>query len=195
MSNLGDALFSKPTKTILGAVYMRPEGLHLRALMTSTGISSASAQRELGKLTSAGLLVKENIGRVVVYKANTKSPIFSELNAIIRKTFGVADILRAALLPFQSRIERAFIYGSVAKGQDTAASDIDLFVIASELGSADLYPELVSVEEKVGRKVSLTVYRPAEFQKKLESKNHFLVSVMAGPKIELIGEHDEHQGA
>lgn len=195
MSKLGDALFSKPIRAILCNVYMRPEGIHLRALMASTGISSASAQRELGKLTSAGLLVKENIGRVVLYKANTQSPIFSELNTIIRKTFGVADILKAALLPFQSRIERAFIYGSVAKGQDTATSDIDLFILANELGSADLYPELVSVEEKIGRKISLTVYRPVEFQKKLDSKNHFLVSVMAGPKIELIGELDEHQGA
>ena len=192
MSKLSDALFSKPTRTILGNVYMRPEGIHLRALMTSTGISSASAQRELSKLTSAGLLVKENIGRVVLYKANTKSPIFSELNAIIRKTFGVADILKDALLPFQSRIERAFIYGSVAKGQDTAMSDIDLFILANELGSADLYPALATAEENIGRKVSLTIYRPAEFLKKLDSKNHFLVSVMAGPKIELIG---EHQGA
>jgi predicted nucleotidyltransferase len=193
MSKLGNALFSKPTRAILGAVYLRPEGIHLRALMSGTGIGSASAQRELSKLTDAGLLEKEHIGRVVLYKANTNSPIFSELNAIIRKTFGVADIVKAALLPFRDRIARAFIYGSVAKGEDTAASDIDLLVISSELGSADLYPELVSVEETIGRKISLTIYRPAEFQKKLNSKNHFLVSVMAGPKIELIGERDEHQ--
>ncbi|MBI1892092.1 MAG: nucleotidyltransferase domain-containing protein [Burkholderiales bacterium] len=195
MSKLGNALFSKPIRAILGNVYLRPEGIHLRALMASTGISSASAQRELARLTGAGLLVKENIGRVVLYKANTKSPIYSELNAIIRKTFGVADILKATLLPFQSRIDRAFIYGSVAKGQDTATSDIDLFILSNELGSADLYPQLVPAEEKVGRKISLTVYRPAEFQKKLDSKNHFLVSVMTGPKIELLGEHDEYQGA
>jgi predicted nucleotidyltransferase len=188
MSKLGEALFSKPTRAILGAVYLRPEGIHLRALTADTGIGSASAQRELTKLTAAGLLVKENIGRVVLYKANRNSPIFSELGAIIRKTFGVADIVKIALLPFQDRIERAFIYGSVAKGEDTAASDIDLMVIANELGSADLYPELVSVEKKVGRKISVTIYRPAELHKKLNSKNHFLVSVMAGPKIELLGE-------
>jgi predicted nucleotidyltransferase len=194
MSTLSDALFSKSTQAILGNVYTRPEGIHLRALMTNTGISSASAQRELAKLTNAKLLIKETVGRVVLYKANTQSPIFSELETIIRKTFGVADIVKTALLPFQNRIQRAFIYGSVAKGQDTATSDIDLLILANDLGSADLYPELVSVEEKVGRTISLTVYRPAEFQKKLDSKNHFLVSVMAGPKIELIGEHDEYQG-
>jgi len=188
MSKIGDALFSKPTMAILGTVYMRPEGMHLRALMTHTGISSASAQRELAVLSDAGLLIKENVGRVVLYKANTQSPIYSELDAIIRKTFGVADLLKNAFAPFQNRILRAFIYGSVAKGQDTAASDIDLFVLSNELGSADIYPELISLEEKIGRKISLTIYRPSELQKKLERKNHFLVSVMAGPKIELFEE-------
>lgn len=174
---------------------MRPEGVHLRALTSGTGIGSASAQRELGKLVDAGLLVKEVVGNIVLYKANTKSPIFNELNAIIRKTFGVADIIKDVLLPFENRIEKAFIYGSVAKGQDTAMSDIDLFILANELSSADLYPELIPVEEKIGRKISLSIYRPEEFQKKLNSKNHFLISIMTGPKIELIGERNEYQGA
>ena len=191
MSKISDALFSKATKAILGNVFMRPDGIHLRALMASTSLSSASAQRELGKLTDAGLLVRENIGRVVRYKANTKSAIYPELSAIVRKTFGVADILKEVLLPFKSQIARAFLYGSVAKGEDTATSDIDLFVLAKALGSADLYPQLTPVEEKLGRKISLTVYRPAEYQRKLKSKNHFLVSILAGPKIVLIGDDDE----
>ncbi len=192
MSKISDALFSKPTIAVLGNVYMRPEGIHLRALMTGTGISSASAQRELSKLTHAGLLIKENVGRVVLYKANTKSPIFAELSAIVRKTFGVADILKNVLQPFISQIKRAFIYGSVAKGQDTAMSDIDLLIISNKLNSADLYRQLAPIEGKLGRKISLSIYRPTEFQKKLEGKNHFLVSIMAGPKIELTGEDDEH---
>ncbi|NQE47826.1 hypothetical protein RC52_04915 [Herbaspirillum rubrisubalbicans] len=167
--------------------------MHLRALMSSTGISSASAQRELGKLTEAGLLVREEVGRVLLYKPNPDSPIFSELSAIIRKTFGVADAIKAMLQPFAAQIDRAFLYGSVAKGLDTATSDIDLLVLADELGSADLYPDLVTLEARLGRKISLTVYRPAEFQKKLAGRNHFLVSVMAGPKIELIGVQDGTQ--
>ena len=186
MSTLGDALFSKSTQAILGQLFLHPAGMHLRALMSSTGISSASAQRELGKLTGAGLLLREEVGWVLLYRPNPESPIFSELSAIIRKTFGVADTVKAMLQPFGTRIKRAFLYGSVAKGLDTASSDIDLMVLADELGSAELYPNMVSLEASLGREVSLTVYRPAEFQKKLAGRNHFLVSVMAGPKIELI---------
>ncbi|MES2534771.1 MAG: nucleotidyltransferase domain-containing protein [Pseudomonadota bacterium] len=190
MSKITDALFSKSSKAILVNVFMRPDGVHLRALMQLTGLGSASAQRELGKLTQAGLMVKEEVGKVILYKPNTSSPIYRELSSIIRKTEGVEHVLKELLLPFQDQIERAFIYGSVAKNEDTATSDIDLFVLANEVGSADLYPKLVDVEKKLARKVSLTVYRPAEYRRKLEAKNHFLVSVTEGPKIDLIGEHD-----
>ncbi|MBV8624543.1 MAG: nucleotidyltransferase domain-containing protein [Herbaspirillum sp.] len=193
MTALADALFSKSTQAVLGQLFLHPEGMHLRALMSSTGLGSASAQRELGKLTSAGLLLKEEMGRVQLYKPNPASPIFSELSAIVRKTFGVADAIRAMLLPFAARIDRAFIYGSVAKGQDTAASDIDLLMVADDLGSADLYAELVALEARLGRKISLKVYRPAEFQKKLAARHHFLMAVMAGPVIDLIGVQDGHQ--
>src|SRR5438067_5052101 len=115
MSKIGDALFSKATRAILANVFLRPEGMHLRGLMSATGLGSASAQRELRNLTDAGLLVREDVGRVTLYKANRAAPIFNELSAIVRKTFGVADVLKEALAPFQDRIERAFIYGSVAK--------------------------------------------------------------------------------
>ncbi|GAC1328818.1 MAG: hypothetical protein NVS3B11_09180 [Collimonas sp.] len=191
MSKISDALFSKATKAILVNVFSRPDGMHLRALMSHTGLGSASAQRELGKLAEAGLLTRHELGKVIVYKPNTNSPIYQELSAIIRKTEGVEQILREMLSPFESHIESAFIYGSVAKNEDTAFSDIDLFVLAREIGSADLYPKLIEAEEKLGRKIGLTVYRPMEYQRKLKEKNHFLVSVMDGPKIQLIGKPDE----
>lgn len=194
MSKINDALFSKATNAILVNVFTRPDGMHLRALMSHTGLGSASAQRELRRLTEAGLLTKQELGKVILYKPNTNSPIYQELSAIIRKTEGVEQVLREMLLPFQNRIESAFIYGSVAKNEDTAFSDIDLFVLADKVGSADLYPALVEVEIKLSRKIGLTVYRPMEYRRKLEGKNHFLVSVMDGPKIQLIGKPDEQNG-
>lgn len=191
MSKISEALFSKATKTILVSVFACPDGIHLRALMSHTGLGSASAQRELRRLTEAGLLTKQELGKVILYKPNTNSPIYAELSAIIRKTEGVEPVLKEILLPFENHIESAFIYGSVAKNEDTAFSDIDLFVLADEIGSADLYPKLVEAEEKLSRKIGLTVYRPTQYRRKLEEKNHFLVSVMDGPKIQLISKSDE----
>ncbi|WP_442783851.1 nucleotidyltransferase family protein [Collimonas fungivorans] len=191
MTKISEALFSKATKAVLVSIFARPDGMHLRALMSHTGLGSASAQRELGRLTGAGLLTKQELGKVILYKPNTNSPIYAELSAIIRKTEGVEQVLKEMLLPFESHIESAFIYGSVAKNEDTAFSDIDLFVLADEIGSADLYPKLVEAEEKLSRKIGLTVYRSTGYRRKLEEKNHFLVSVMDGPKIQLITKSDE----
>jgi predicted nucleotidyltransferase len=190
MSKISEALFSKATKVILVSVFERPDGMHLRALMCHTGLGSASAQRELGRLTEAGLLIRQELGKVILYKPNTDSPIYAELSAIIRKTEGVEQVLKEMLLPFESHIESAFIYGSVAKNEDTAFSDVDLFVLADGIGSADLYPKLVEAEEKLSRKIGLTIYRQTEYRRKLEEKNHFLVSVMDGPKIQLITKSD-----
>lgn len=167
------------------------QGVHLRALMNQTGLGSASAQRELKKLTEAGILLKEEVGNVLLYKANTSSPVYAELHSLLQKTEGLAPQLRDSLLPFASDITRAFIYGSVAKKEDTSRSDIDVLVISDTIGSADLYPALTALEKKVERKVSLTVYKTGEYRRKLEAGNHFLVSILSGPVIELIGDADE----
>lgn len=105
----------------------------------------------------------------------------------MRKTDDVVPILKETLQPLGHRIERAFIYGSVAKQLDTATSDVDLFVLADDIGNADLYTTLVDLEKKLERKIALTVYRPAEYRRKLAANNHFLASVLNGPKIDLIG--------
>lgn len=194
MSIISDALFSKATKAVLDITFGHAQGVHLRALMNQTGLGSASAQRELKKLTEAGILMKEEVGNVLLYKPDASSPVYAELRSIVQKTEGLAPQLREALLPYGGEITHAFIYGSVAKEEDTSRSDIDVFVISDTIGSADLYPVLNDIEKKLGRKVSLTVYRTGEYRRKLEAGNHFLVSIMSGPVIELIGGADAKQG-
>ena len=117
------------------------------------------------------------------------------MHSILQKTEGLALQLREALLPYGAEITRAFIYGSVAKEEDTSRSDIDVLVISDAIGSTDLYPVLTDIEKKIERKVSLTVYKTAEYRRKLEAGNHFLVSILSGPLIELIGGADAKQGA
>lgn len=166
--------------------------MHLRALRNAAGLGSASARRELGKLSQAGILQREDVGKVVLYKPDPSCPVHDELASLMRKTEGAPGMVQDALQPFADRIERAFIYGSVARNTDSAHSDVDPLIVSATIGSADLYPVLLEVEQKLGRKVSLTVYRPAEFRRKLEEKNHSLVSVLNGPVIELLVGGHEH---
>lgn len=195
MSKISDALFSKATKAVLDITFGHAQGVHMRALMNQTGLGSASAQRELKKLTEAGILIKEEVGNVLLYRPDASSPVYAELHSILQKTEGLAPQLREALLPYGAEITRAFIYGSVAKEEDTSRSDIDVLVISDAIGSTDLYPVLTDIEKKIERKVSLTVYKTAEYRRKLEAGNHFLVSILSGPVIELIGGADAKQGA
>src|SRR4029077_13143904 len=125
-------LFAKLTRELLALLYGDPErSLYLRELVRLTGASPGAAQREVGELTKAGLLIRSRRGRQVFYQANRSTPVFAELRGLLEKTMGTADVLRAALAPLADRIEAAALFGSVVTGTGGPTSDIDLLVIGS----------------------------------------------------------------
>jgi predicted nucleotidyltransferase len=131
------------------------------------------------------------IGRQKHYQANRNSPVFQEVRGIVLKTFGLADVLRAALAPSSDTIRAAFIYGSVAKGTDSASSDIDVMVVADGMTYSGVFETFAAAEEMLGRKVNPTLYSPEEFSKKLRGDNHFVTRVINQPKIMLIGDEND----
>jgi predicted nucleotidyltransferase len=141
----------------------------------------------LAKLADSGLVTVNKIGNQKHYQANREAPIFEELRGIVLKTFGMADVLRQGLLAISSQISVAFVYGSVAKGTDTAKSDIDVMVIGDELAYPEVYSILMPVEEQLGRKINPSIYSNEDVKQKLKKGNAFLTRIMAQPKIFLIG--------
>ncbi|MHB8255380.1 MAG: nucleotidyltransferase domain-containing protein, partial [Acidiferrobacter sp.] len=148
---------------------------------------SGAVQRELARLAQSGLVTVTRMGTQRHYQANPRSPIFAELCAITQKTVGLALPLREALAPLAQRITAAFVFGSVAKRRDTAASDIDVLVLSDTVDYADIFAALQSVEVKLGRTINPTVYKPADWRRKRASGNAFVVKVGAQPKLFLIG--------
>jgi predicted nucleotidyltransferase len=110
------------------------------------------------------------------------------LRALVLKTFGLTDVLRAALKPVADRIRAAFVYGSLAKGDDTAASDIDLMVVSDRLTYAELFTAIEDASAQLGRKVAPTIYSTKELSKRLKQHNAFLTRVIAQPKLWVIGD-------
>ena len=108
-------------------------------LIRDAGTGSGAAQRELARLEHSGLIVARRIGNQKHYQANAESPLFAELRNIVLKTVGLAEPLREALKPVSSGIRAAFVYGSVAKAADRAASDIDLMVVSDSLSYGDVF--------------------------------------------------------
>lgn len=192
MGGLGDALFSKTQRQVLGLLFGNPErSYYLNEIIQFAGVGIGSVQRELEKLAGVGLLSVRKIGNQKHYQANHESPIFEELRGIVLKTFGIGDVLRQALVEVADQIRVAFVFGSVAKGTDTAGSDIDLMIIAENFSYHQVFSILAAIEGKLGRTVSPTLYTPAEFQLKLAADNNFLKRIVERPKIFLIGTPDD----
>jgi predicted nucleotidyltransferase len=187
-TSLADALFSTVQQRVLAYLFGQPErSFFATELIKLAGGGSGAVQRELGRLEESGLVSVTRVGTQKHYQANPRSPIFSELCAIAQKTVGLAEPLRMALKPLEKRIRAAFVFGSVAKKRDTAASDIDIMVISSSLTYADLFTALEDASQRLGRKVNPTVYSPREIGKRVKQGNAFVNRVLAQPKIWLIG--------
>ncbi|MBI3526613.1 MAG: helix-turn-helix domain-containing protein [Betaproteobacteria bacterium] len=187
-TSLADALFSSIQQRVLAYLFGQPErSFFATELIKLVGGGSGAVQRELARLEDSGLVTVTRVGTQKHYQANPKSPIFSELCAIAQKTVGLAEPLRDALKPLAKHISAAFVYGSVAKKQDAAASDIDLMVVSGNLAYADLFAALEDVSARLGRKVNPTVYSPQELAKRMKQGNAFVTRVWAQPKIWLVG--------
>ena len=156
---------------------------------------TGAVQRELATLSEAGLLTVKRQGNQKHYQANADAPVFTELRGLVLKTMGLADVLRAALAPLAPQIELAFVYGSVAKQQDTADSDIDVMIVSSGLGYADVFGALESATATLGRKINPTLYTPAEMTKRISHDNAFVTRVLRQPKIWLIGNEEQLNAA
>ena len=176
------ALFPTIRGELLAATLTQPEKWwYLSELARFLRTTPSSLQRELKALAEAGILQQRREGARVYFKAETRSPLFPELRRLLEKTAGLLPALRQALAPFQEQIDCAFVYGSVARGQEHALSDVDLLVIG-EVGLAVLAPVIRKVENRLAREINVTSYSRREFSKKVTAKDHFLSAVLRGPK-------------
>lgn len=182
------ALFPTLRGDVLAATFSQPDKWwYLSELAQFVGTSPSSLQRELKALVDGGILETRREGTRAYFKANTQSPVFPELRGLIDKTAGVVPTLREVLRPLDRRIACAFIYGSVARGDERAASDIDLMVVG-DVGLAGLTPALRKAEARLGREVNATSYSTAEFRKKAAGKDHFVSEVLRDRKLFVKGD-------
>jgi len=190
--SISDALFSGTQQRVLAVLFGRPDRSFYQAeVVSNVNGGSGAVQRELARLAQSELVTVRASGSQKHYQANPASPVFEELCAIVAKTVGIAEPLRSALMPLANRIDTAFVYGSVAKKQDTASSDIDLMIVSKDLSYGDLFLALEDVSSRLGRTVNPTIYTPSEIEKRLTDGDGFLNRVMEQEKIWLLGGQDD----
>ena len=186
-TSIGDALFTKGQQKVLALFFGQPDrSFYLREVVRLADMGIGVISRELGKLADAGLLVESKQGNQNHYQANKSSPIFNELRAIVKKTFGIKGLLKAAIAPLLPQLEQAFIYGSVAKGEDHAGSDVDVMLVGNDLSYSEIMQLLDSIEEQLQRPINPTIFSPVEFAERLAEGQNFLSKVMELPRIDLL---------
>lgn len=187
-SRIADALFTRVQQRVLGLLFGNAgRSFYANEIIAMAGSGTGAVQRELARLEGAGLVTVTRSGRQKYYQANAAAPVFAELRALVLKTAGLADVLRAALAPMAAAIHAAFVYGSVARNEDTASSDIDVMVVSDTLTYADLFGALEEATGELGRRVNPTVYDRAELAERVSERNAFVTRVLAQPKFWLIG--------
>lgn len=187
-TNAADALFPRVRQRVLAVLFGTPDrSFYANELIALAQSGKGAVQRELESLSQAGLITARRQGNQKHYQANTASPVFAELRGLVIKTMGLADVLGSALAPLAARIERAFVYGSMARGDDTAHSDVDLMVVSQDLSYGELFGALEGASTALGRRVNPTLYPPQEFARRVAQDQAFVTRVMQQSKIWLIG--------
>jgi DNA-binding transcriptional ArsR family regulator len=185
--SLAHFLLGQTRSAVLGALFLRPDlALHVRELARLTGAAPGSLHRELRSLAEMGLLIRQETGRQVYYRANQQCPVYEELTGFLRKTAGLVDVLREALAPLAGRVEQGFVYGSMANGNAHAHSDVDLMIIG-DLEFTDAVMALASAQATLRREINPTVLSRAEFERKLQDVDGFVAQVWRGTKLWVVG--------
>lgn len=191
-TSLASALFSATQQRVLGFLLGQPDrSFFATELIGLVGAGSGVVQRELVRLAESGIVTVTRIGTQKHYQANPDSPVFEELCGLIRKTVGLREPLKHSLEPFNDHIDVAFIYGSVAKGSDTAKSDIDLMIIGDGMDYVGVYEALQNAESVLHRPVNPNLSTLDEWNKKLAKKNPFTVKILSLPKLFIYGSEDD----
>jgi predicted nucleotidyltransferase len=189
---LADVLFTPVQQRVLGLLFGQPERRFQSAeLIRLAGAGTGAVHRLLTRLAATGLLRVETLGNQKFYQANDRAPVYAELVGLVRKTVGIAGPMQTALAPLADRITAAFVYGSVAKGSDRTASDIDLMVIADELDYATLTVALAAAEESLARPVSPNLMSRADWRHKRAEPDSFAARIASQPKVFVIGAEDD----
>jgi predicted nucleotidyltransferase len=191
VSAIAAALFTPVQQRVLGILFGQPERRFQSAeLIRLAGSGTGAVYRQLQRLVEAGLIAVTRDGNQKYYNAQKGSSVYAELHGLIVKTLGIVEPLRSALAPVADRIHLAFVFGSVAKGNEHSASDLDLLIVTDALAYAEVYAALETAERTLGRSIDPTVFTRAEWKRKRARKDSFVVRITAQRRLFIIGTDD-----
>jgi len=188
---LASVLLPGYRRQVLGLLLLHPDdALHGREIARRTGLPPGTLTRELNRLAASGLLKREKRGNQVLYSADRSCPVFEEVASMLRKTSGMADVIRDALSPVADRILAACVFGSVARGAETSGSDVDVLIVG-DVSLGAVVDVFFPIQTRIGREINPKVFSQREWRAKVKAKDVFATEILRKPKMFLIGDRDE----
>ncbi|HID3526871.1 TPA: nucleotidyltransferase domain-containing protein [Serratia marcescens] len=186
-----ELLFSEYRRKVLSLLFIEAgRAFHVREIARRTATQAGTLHKELSRLAESGILLRQRQGNQICYQANADCLIFPELAAIFRKVCGPAECLRQTLAAFGEAIERAFIFGSVASGKATAASDIDVLIVG-KLSFAEVIQAVYPLQATLGREINPKLYSPEAWRAALAENSAFIQDIMDKPQLWIVGDKDD----
>ncbi len=187
-------LRSKSRQRLLAYYFTNPMARHhLRDLADRLSVDPSNLSKELGRLEREGLFQSEVNGRQKYFRLNREYPLFNEVRSIVAKTIGAVSAITESLRKIEG-IEEAYLYGSFARNQQEAGSDIDVLVIGAPR-EGPLAEAMGSLERRLGREINYTVLTRREFESRRERKDAFLEEVWHKERVSLLSRHEKAQAA
>lgn len=189
MNNLAEIVSSKARAEFFRILFgIGTNEYHLREIERRSGLAIGTIRQEAVRLERLGLIRRRDDGNRTYYSANREHPIYKEIHSIVLKTSGLADILRQVLTI--DIIKMAFIFGSVATGNENPESDVDLFIVG-DISLRALVKVLKEPSQQIGREINPHIMTLDEFEKRIRNREHFVKTVLESPILMIKGNGDE----
>lgn len=181
---------SKTRKALFRLFFTNPESeYYLRELERILDIPVSMIRKELLRLEEAGIFVSSRKGNLAYFFLNKSYPLFEEMKSMVFKTIGIKGLLKSIFEKIKG-VEVAFIYGSFAKNEENAKSDIDLFVIG-KVNEDKLVTEIGKLEKVLKREINYSLFSKTDFIKKRREKDSFILDLLESPKLFLVGDKND----
>ena len=184
-------LGSKTRQVLLNTFFSNlDKEYYTRQLASMHNMSVGTLHREIKKLISLGILNVREVGNIKLFSLNRQNPVYEELKSIVYKTEGVIKLVQDAVTSVKG-IRVAFIYGSLAKGDERQDSDIDIFLIGDDINEDKLVINISNLEKKLFKEINYTQYTGSEYKKEKKKRNSFILEVIKGKKVFIKGGEDD----
>jgi len=159
----------------------------VRELAVQADVDPGNTSRWLRRWMDVGLVEADlQLGQTVYCAA--RDPALKPLRDLLLQDQDTVRVLRDAVSQLEAQVHAAAIFGSIARGEPHAGSDIDLLLIADGLSRLQAQAHFKKAGRALGRPVNVLLYTLTDWSKARSGGDSLVQDIASGDVIELQGD-------